>query len=159
MIAFLMGSLAFRVGSGSFDSIEHEGLKIAPCVGGMHMSAESASELIDQRIEEFGDWRGALLMHIREMIKAAVPEVIEEWKWRGTPTWYHHGMICTGETYKQSVKVTFAKGASLDDPTNLFNASLDGNVRRAIDLYEGDALDEAAFMSLVRAAVALNVAA
>jgi hypothetical protein len=119
---------------------------------------KTPSQLIDQRIEELGDWRGELLAQIRKVIKAAEPDVIEEWKWRGVPTWYSEGMICTGETYKDKVKVTFAKGASLDDPAGLFNSSLDGNVRRAIDWHEGDELDEKALKGLVRAAVDLNTA-
>jgi hypothetical protein len=119
---------------------------------------KSPSELIDARIEELGDWRGALLGRLRALIKDADPEVVEEWKWRGVPTWYHDGMLCTGETYKSVVKMTFAKGASLDDPAGLFNSSLDGNVRRAIDFHEGEAIDEAALKALVRAAVALNEA-
>ncbi len=119
---------------------------------------KTPSELIDQRIEELGDWRSELLARIRQVIKEAEPDVVEEWKWRGVPTWYHEGMICTGETYKAKVKVTFAKGASLDDPAGLFNSSLDGNVRRAIDWHEGDELDEQALKSLVRAAVDLNTA-
>jgi hypothetical protein len=114
------------------------------------------SELIDGRIAELGDWRGERLAQIRRLIKAADPDVVEEWKWRGVPTWYHGKIVCTGETYKAKVKVTFAKGASLEDPKGLFNSSLDGNVRRAIDLEEGDVLDEDAFVALVRAAVALN---
>lgn len=118
--------------------------------------ALSPSQLIDSRIEELGDWRGDMLARVRALIHQAVPDVVEEWKWRGVPTWYLDGMICTGETYKDKVKVTFAKGASLDDSTGLFNASLDGNVRRAIDLHEGDDLDEAAFRDLVRAAADLN---
>ena len=119
-------------------------------------SGKSPSELIDARIEELGDWRGETLARIRSLIKQAEPDVTEEWKWRGVPTWYHDGMICTGETYKNAVKVTFAKGAQLDDPSKLFNSSLEGNVRRAIDLHEGDTLDESAFTALVREAVALN---
>ncbi|MCU4179373.1 DUF1801 domain-containing protein [Bosea sp. BH3] len=115
-----------------------------------------ASELIDGRIRELGDWRGEQLAHVRALINAAVPEVTEEWKWRGVPVWSHHGQICTGETYKSVVKLTFAKGASLADPSSLFNASLDGNVRRAIDIREGETLDENAFKDLVRAAAALN---
>jgi hypothetical protein len=118
--------------------------------------ALSPSQLIDSRIEELGDWRGDMLARVRALIHQAVPDVVEEWKWRGVPTWYLDGMICTGETYKDKVKVTFAKGASLDDSTGLFNASLEGNVRRAIDLHEGDDLDEAAFRDLVRAAADLN---
>lgn len=115
-----------------------------------------ASELIDGRIRELGDWRGEQLAHVRALIKAAVPEATEEWKWRGVPVWSHHGQICTGETYKSVVKLTFAKGASLADPSSLFNASLDGNVRRAIDIREGETLDENAFKDLIRAAAALN---
>ncbi|HEY6762371.1 MAG TPA: DUF1801 domain-containing protein [Baekduia sp.] len=119
---------------------------------------KSPSQLIDARIEELGDWRGALLGRLRALIKDADPEVVEEWKWRGVPVWYHDGMLCTGETYKEVVKMTFAKGASLDDPAGLFNSSLDGNVRRAIDFREGEAVDEEAVKGLVRAAVALNEA-
>src|SRR5262245_51831867 len=114
------------------------------------------SELIDERIHELGDWRGEMLAQIRALIKQAVPDIVEEWKWRGVPTWYCDGMICTGETYKKAVKVTFANGASLEDPSGLFNSSLEGNVRRAIDFHEGDEIDEQAFTALVRAAVALN---
>jgi hypothetical protein len=117
---------------------------------------KTPSQLIDQRIEELGDWRGELLARIRRVIKEAEPDAVEEWKWRGVPTWYSEGMICTGETYKDKVKVTFAKGAALDDPAGLFNSSLDGNVRRAIDWHEGDELDEKALKGLVRAAVDLN---
>jgi hypothetical protein len=119
---------------------------------------KTPSQLIDQRIEELGDWRGEMLARIRRVIKEAEPDVVEEWKWRGVPTWYHAGMICTGETYKSQVKVTFAKGASLDDPAGLFNSSLEGNVRRAIDFHEGDEIDEKALKALVRAAVDLNTA-
>ncbi|GAA0295803.1 DUF1801 domain-containing protein [Sphingomonas oligophenolica] len=122
----------------------------------MSAGEKSPSQLIDERIAELGDWRGAMLSRLRGLIKQAEPEVTEEWKWRGVPVWYRHGMVCTGETYKKVVKVTFAKGASLDDPTGLFNSSLDGNVRRAIDFAEGAEMDEAAFKALVRAAVALN---
>jgi len=118
----------------------------------------SPSELIDARIKELGDWRGEMLARLRELIKQAVPEVVEEWKWRGVPVWYHGGMICTGETYKNAVKMTFAKGAALEDPSGLFNSSLDGNVRRAIDFHEGDKIDEKALTSLIRAAIALNAA-
>ncbi len=118
--------------------------------------AENPSELIDARIEDLGDWRGEMLSRIRALIKAADPEVAEEWKWRGTPVWSHNGIICTGETYKNVVKMTFAKGASLKDPSRLFNSSLEGNVRRAIDFHEGDTLDEEALKALIRAAVALN---
>jgi hypothetical protein len=117
---------------------------------------DSPSALIDARIEELGDWRGALLARIRHLIKEADPDVVEEWKWRGVPTWYHDGILCTGETYKAVVKVTFAKGASLDDPSGLFNSSLEGNVRRAIDFREGEEIDEKAFTALIRAAVARN---
>jgi hypothetical protein len=114
------------------------------------------SEKIDGRIKELGDWRGEMLAQIRAVIKRTDPKVVEEWKWRGVPTWYHDGIICTGETYKDKVKVTFAKGASLEDPAGMFNSSLDGNVRRAIDWLAGDELDEAAFAGLVDAAIALN---
>jgi hypothetical protein len=117
---------------------------------------ESASRLIDARIQELGDWRGETLSRIRSLIKQAVPGVTEEWKWRGVPVWYQDGMICTGETYKNVVKVTFAKGAQLKDPSKLFNSSLEGNVRRAIDLHEGDKLNDSAFKALIRDAVALN---
>jgi len=116
----------------------------------------SPSELIDARIRELDDWRGETLARIRALVKQADPEVVEEWKWRGVPTWYHAGIICTGETYKSVVKMTFAKGASLDDPTGLFNSSLEGNVRRAIDFRERDEIDEKALTALVRSAVALN---
>jgi hypothetical protein len=115
-----------------------------------------ASQLIDARIEELNDWRGAMLARIRKLIRKADPDVVEEWKWRGVPVWSHAGIVCTGETYKSVVKVTFAKGASLDDPAGLFNSSLEGNTRRAIDFHEGDAIDEKAFQALIRAAVALN---
>jgi hypothetical protein len=118
--------------------------------------AESPSRLIDARIEELGDWRGKMLAHVRALIKQAVPDVVEEWKWRGVPVWYRDGMICTGETYKNVVKLTFAKGASLEDPSGLFNASLEGNTRRAIDIHEADEVDADAFQTLIRAAVALN---
>lgn len=111
---------------------------------------------LDDRIKELGDWRGETLAHVRALIKAAVPDMTEEWKWRGVPVWEHNGIICTGETYKSAVKLTFAKGATLDDPKGLFNASLDGNVRRAIDLHEGDKLDESAFKTLIKAAATLN---
>jgi hypothetical protein len=117
---------------------------------------QSPSQLIDGRIEELSDWRGDVLARIRRLIKQTVPDVVEEWKWRGVPTWEHEGIICTGETYKDKVKLTFAKGASLDDPAGLFNSSLDGNVRRAIDIHENDKINERALKSLVRAAAALN---
>ena len=121
--------------------------------------AEAPSRLIDARIEELGDWRGEMLARIRSLIRQADPEVVEEWKWRGVPTWSHAGILCTGETYKSAVKMTFAKGASLPDPNGLFNASLEGNTRRAIDLHEGDTIDAAALQALIRAAVALNTSA
>jgi hypothetical protein len=117
---------------------------------------ESPSRLIDARIRELDDWRGKTLSHVRALIQQADPEVVEEWKWRGVPVWHHDGMICTGETYKSVVKLTFAKGASLKDPSGLFNSSLEGNVRRAIDFHEGDEIDEDAFRTLIRAAAALN---
>jgi hypothetical protein len=119
---------------------------------------ESPSRLIDARIEELGDWRGRMLAHVRALIRQAIPDVVEDWKWRGVPVWSRDGMICTGETYKSVVKLTFAKGAALEDPSALFNASLDGNARRAIDLQEGDEIDAEAFKALIRAAVALNKA-
>ena len=120
------------------------------------MAEGEASRLIDGRIAELGDWRGKMLARVRALIKEADPEVVEEWKWRGVPVWSHDGIICTGETYKSVVKLTFAKGASLADPAGLFNASLEGNTRRAIDLREGDELDEKAFKTLIRAALARN---
>jgi hypothetical protein len=121
------------------------------------MSSEpSPSEKIDARIRELGDWRGETLAKLRGLIRQALPDVVEEWKWRGVPVWYRDGMICTGETYKAVVKLTFAKGAALDDPARLFNSSLDGNVRRAIDFREGEAIDEAALGALIQAAAALN---
>ena len=119
-------------------------------------SGQNASELIDGRIRELGDWRGEMLARLRALIREADPEVVEEWKWRGVPVWSHDGIICTGETYKAVVKMTFAKGASLDDPAGLFNASLEGNTRRAIDVHEGDEVDAEALKALIRAAVALN---
>jgi hypothetical protein len=117
---------------------------------------ESPSQLIDARIEELGDWRGKMLGRLRSLIKEADPEIVEEWKWRGVPVWSHDGIICTGETYKNVVKMTFAKGAALLDPAGLFNASLEGNTRRAIDFHEGEMVDEAALKALIRAAVILN---
>jgi hypothetical protein len=120
---------------------------------------DSPSQLIDERIKELSDWRGETLAHIRSLIKQAVPEAVEEWKWRGVPVWSHAGMICTGETYKNVVKMTFAKGASLKDPSGLFNSSLEGAARRAIDFHEGDKIDETALKALIRAAVALNTSA
>ena len=119
---------------------------------------QSASELISKRIAELGDWRGETLDRMRKLIRQADPDVIEEWKWMGTPIWSHDGIICTGESYKDKVKLTFAKGASLKDPAHLFNSSLDGNVRRAIDIHEGEEVDGAAFKALIRQAVALNSA-
>src|SRR5688572_11509385 len=116
----------------------------------------SPSQLIDARIKELSDWRGETLARVRSLIKEADPEVVEEWKWRGVPVWSHAGIICTGETYKSVVKLTFAKGASLEDPSGIFNASLEGNTRRAIDIHEGDKIDEKALKALIRAAVALN---
>jgi hypothetical protein len=118
--------------------------------------SKSPSQLIDARIKELGDWRGKMLGRIRALMREADPEVVEEWKWRGVPVWSHDGLICTGETYKAVVKMTFAKGASLKDPSRLFNSSLEGNTRRAIDFREGDTIDEAALKTLIRAAVTLN---
>jgi hypothetical protein len=117
---------------------------------------QSASELIDQKITELADWRGETLSRMRKLIKDADPDVVEEWKWRGTPVWSHDGIICTGESYKSIVKLTFAKGAALDDPAKLFNSSLDGNVRRAIDIHEGEEVDPGAFQALILSAIALN---
>ena len=123
---------------------------------GAAQEGKPASDLIDKRIADLGDWRGETLARIRRLIKEVEPDVDEEWKWRGVPTWYRDGMICTGETYKSAVKLTFHKGARLEDPDGLFNASLDGNARRAIDVHEGDQIDETAFKALIREAVALN---
>ncbi|MBY5339294.1 DUF1801 domain-containing protein [Rhizobium leguminosarum bv. viciae] len=123
---------------------------------GEEKDGDSPSRLIDARIEELSDWRGEMLARVRTLIRQAEPDVVEEWKWRGVPVWEHAGIICTGETYKSVVKLTFAKGASLEDPSGLFNSSLDGNTRRAIDFHEGDELDEQAFKALIRGAVALN---
>ena len=120
-------------------------------------AAVSASVLIDERIKSLGDWRGKMLAKVRTIIHQADPEIVEEWKWRGTPVWSHGGIVCTGETYKNIVKLTFAKGAALEDPSGLFNSSLDGNVRRAIDIHEEDKVDAAALKNLIRAAVALNL--
>jgi hypothetical protein len=122
-------------------------------------NGKSPSQLIDARIKELGDWRGKMLSRIRALVKEADPEVVEEWKWRGVPVWSHDGLICTGETYKNIVKMTFAKGAALEDPSGLFNSSLDGNTRRAIDFHEGENIDEEALKALVRAAVTLNKSA
>jgi hypothetical protein len=124
----------------------------------MPENGTSPSKLIDARIKELGDWRGQMLGRIRALIREADPDVVEEWKWRGVPVWEHAGIICTGETYKAVVKMTFARGASLDDPSKLFNSSLEGNTRRAIDLHEGDKINEKALKALIRAAVALNTA-
>jgi hypothetical protein len=121
-------------------------------------TSQSASELISNRLAELGDWRGETLGRMRRLVQEADPDVIEEWKWRGVPVWSHDGIICTGESYKQVVKLTFAKGASLEDPAGLFNSSLEGNARRAIDIHEGEAVDAAAFKALVRQAIALNSA-
>ncbi|WP_102958823.1 DUF1801 domain-containing protein [Mangrovicella endophytica] len=121
------------------------------------LANSAPSALIDARIAALADWRGATLAHVRALIRQADPDVVEEWKWRGVPVWSHAGIICTGETYKGAVKLTFMKGASLEDPTKLFNASLDGNARRAIDIHEGEALDGPAFITLIQAAVALNM--
>jgi hypothetical protein len=118
----------------------------------------SPTQLIDDKIKELGDWRGTVLSRLRTLLREADPDIIEEWKWRGVPVWYHNGMICTGETYKNVVKMTFAKGASLSDPSHLFNSSLEGNVRRAIDIHEGEKFDEEALKNLVRTAVTLNQA-
>lgn len=125
---------------------------------GSQGASESASQLIDERIKALGDWRGKTLAKVRQLIKEADPDIEEEWKWRGTPVWSHGGIVCTGETYKQVVKMTFAKGASLPDPKKLFNSSLEGNTRRAIDIHEGEKIDEAALKKLFRAAVELNLA-
>jgi len=121
------------------------------------VASESASALIDERIKKLGDWRGKMLAKVRKLIHEADPGIVEEWKWMGTPVWSHSGIVCTGETYKSIVKMTFAKGAALKDPSGLFNSSLDGNVRRAIDIHEGEKIDAAALKRLIRAAVALNV--
>jgi hypothetical protein len=122
----------------------------------LEQRSNSPSQLIDARIEELGDWRGQMLSRLRALVKEADPEVVEEWKWRGVPVWEHDGIICTGETYKNVVKMTFAKGAALEDPSGLFNSSLEGNTRRAIDFHEGEKIDEKALKALVRAAVTLN---
>lgn len=127
-------------------------------MGKREASDESPSALIDARIEELGDWRGRTLARLRALIRQADPAVVEEWKWRGVPVWSHHGIICTGETYRNVVKMTFHRGAALEDPSHLFNASLDGNARRAIDIHEGEEIDEEALKALVRAAVAANEA-
>ncbi len=131
-------------------------MKKAPSGSKEGGGGDSPSQLIDARIEELGDWRGEMLARVRALVKQADPEVVEEWKWRGVPVWCHAGMICTGETYKNVVKMTFAKGAALEDPSGLFNSSLEGRTRRAIDFHEGEEIDEQALQALVRAAVALN---
>jgi len=133
-------------------------MKKSTSIATKEKSAASPSQLIDGRIKELGDWRGETLAHIRALIREADPDIVEEWKWRGVPVWEHDGIICTGETYKALVKMTFAKGASLEDPSGLFNASLEGNTRRAIDVHEGAKIDEKALKALIRAAVALNTA-
>jgi hypothetical protein len=124
--------------------------------GAKEAKADSPSRMIDARIKELGDWRGEMLARVRSIIRQADPDVVEEWKWRGVPVWEHDGIICTGETYKAIVKMTFARGASLDDPSGFFNSSLEGNTRRAFDIHEGDRIDEKALKALIRAAVALN---
>ena len=131
-------------------------MKKSATTKGATTNGESPSRMINARIKELDDWRGKMLYHVRALIKQAVPEVVEEWKWRGVPVWSHDGIICTGETYKSVVKLTFAKGASLKDPAKLFNSSLEGNTRRAIYIHDGDEIDEAAFKTLIRAAAALN---
>ena len=125
----------------------------------MNKPVNSASVRLDEKIKELGDWRGKMLAKVRQIVHEADPEIVEEWKWRGTPVWSHGGIVCTGETYKNVVKMTFAKGAALKDPSGLFNSSLEGNVRRAIDIHEGDKVDEAALKDLIRAAVELNLMA
>jgi hypothetical protein len=125
--------------------------------GAKEASGKPPSRMINARIKELGDWRGEMLARVRTLIRQADPDVVEEWKWRGVPVWEHDGIICTGETYKAVVKLTFAKGASLEDPSGLFNSSLEGNARRAIDIHEGDRLDEKALKALIRAAIALNI--
>src|SRR5216110_3152014 len=122
-------------------------------------NSQSPSQLIDSRIKELGDWRGKMLSRLRALVKEADPDVVEEWKWRGVPVWSHDGLICTGETYKAVVKMTFARGAALDDPSDLFNSSLEGNTRRAIDFHQGDKIDEKALKALIREAAALNISA
>lgn len=138
---------------------KHEESEDTMAESGSKEAAISPSRLIDARVAELGDWRGETLARVRALIRQADPEVIEEWKWRGVPVWEHAGIICTGETYKNVVKLTFAKGASLDDPSGLFNSSLEGNTRRAIDIHESDKIDEEALKALIRAAVALNMSA
>src|SRR5262249_21534073 len=144
--------------------VARQGPQALGLVGGYDTSVrrkkrKSPSRMIDEKIKELGDWRGKMLSRLRSLIKQADPGVIEEWKWRGVPVWSHDGLICTGETYKNVVKLTFAKGAQLRDPSKLFNSSLEGNVRRAIDLHQGDQVDDSAFKALIREAVALNTSA
>ena len=150
------GSKRMRTTRGAPSHVRHFRQRIETGRRDGMTESRSPSELIDERIEQLGDWRGELLARLRGLIKEAAPDVVEEWKWRGVPVWYHDGMLCTGETYKSAVKMTFAKGASLDDPSGLFNSSLEGNTRRAIDFHEGEEIDEEALKSLVRAAVAFN---
>jgi hypothetical protein len=151
------------MGRGRFEQVDRYGISLAPSryrASEMNKNVphrESASELIDKRIKELGDWRGKTLAKVRQLIKEADPAIVEEWKWRGTPTWSHNGLVCTGETYKSVVKMTFAKGASLNDPSGLFNSSLEGKVRRAIDIREDDQINEAALKRLISEAVALNL--
>jgi hypothetical protein len=148
--------LARMIGDGYLRKIENSRMRCNNMKKSTTPKGESPSRLIDARIKELDDWRGKTLSHARALIKQADPEVVEEWKWRGVPVWSHDGLICTGETYKSVVKLTFAKGASLKDPSGLFNSSLEGNVRRAIDFHEGDEIDEDTFKTLIRAAAALN---
>jgi hypothetical protein len=152
----MMARSASKVKSTSRKPAKKPAVRPAPRADGT--GGKSAPQLITARISELGDWRGEALRRVRELIKQADPQIVEEWKWRGTPVWSHNGIVCTGESYKQIVKLTFAKGASLKDPRRLFNSSLEGNVRRAIDIHEGEKIDESAFKNLIRAAVALNLA-
>lgn len=145
--------------AGNSQNTSAAGTKPVKVSGDGQATGESASELIDQRIRDLGDWRGETLARMRALIRSAVPEVVEEWKWMGTPVWSCQGIVCTGETYKKVVKLTFARGASLADPSHLFNSSLEGNTRRAIDIHEGETVDERAFKALVKAAVTRNAAA
>ena len=140
-------------------SVGAKGASGKPASASKEGQCPPAAQLIDARIKELNDWRGETLARVRALIKEADPEAVEEWKWRGVPVWSHGGILCTGETYKEVVKLTFAKGAALDDPRGLFNSSLEGNVRRAIDVHEGDKIDEKAFKALIRAAVAQNTSA
>lgn len=149
-----MQSIVNADGRWEFDQRDHDSMSKKAQIP--TIADVAPSSLIDARIQELGDWRGSALAHVRALIKTALPDVVEEWKWRGVPVWEHNGIICTGESYKSAVKLAFAKGAAIDDPHGLFNASLDGNVRRAIDLHDGDEIDETAFKALVRAAAELN---